>query len=125
VGDGATGIAAVGVRAGDDRDHPRRRARLLRHAPPRDLPQGTLAAPAPAPRRFPPRARFSPGGKLTSLLLFLVLCAGEDGGEAAQVRGAHEHGRQGEGGGAAAAAGRGGAAAQGPGPALAGLMTFI
>jgi hypothetical protein len=89
VGDGATGIAAVGVRAGDDRDHPRRRARLLRHAPPRDLPQG------------------------------------EDGGEAAQVRGAHEHGRQGEGGGAAAAAGRGGAAAQGPGPALAGLMTFI
>jgi hypothetical protein len=41
VSDGAAGVAAVGVRARDGRNHPRRRARILRHAPRRDLLQGS------------------------------------------------------------------------------------
>lgn len=41
VSDGAAGVAAVGLRARDGRHHPRWRTWILRHAPRRDLVQGT------------------------------------------------------------------------------------
>ena len=60
----------MGVRARDGRHHPRRRARVLRHAPRRDLLQGTphLALPSPALRLAPP-ARFLEGSPARALLL--------------------------------------------------------
>ena len=65
----------MGVRARDGRHHPRRRARVLRHAPRRDLLQGTphLALPSPplpSPAlRLAPPARFLEGSPARALLL--------------------------------------------------------
>lgn len=92
----------MGLRARDVRHHPRRRARVLRHAPRRDLLQGT---PDPA------LCLALIAGFRQAHSAFLLL-AGEDGGEAAEVRGAYA--RQGQGG--AAAAGRGAAGGQSPAP---------
>jgi hypothetical protein len=63
----------VGVRAGDGRHHPRRRARLLRHAPRRDILQGTPHAAAallsPLSRPVPPGKLFPRSVSLRGLLL--------------------------------------------------------